>query len=430
MRSANDAGLRAFPAFRFVSGRQHLLLPFGVQVLALSVPFVIVPYLTRVLDARAFGEFAFCQAFAAVGAALVDFGFQISATRSLAEIRGDLAATHRRASGILTAKFLNVLCFIGLVAVFYPVYPAFFQSPKMLASAAGFAIFQGLNFYWFFAGMQRVLTASLFDLFARSLAGTGILLFVHSPSQAWIAVASFAVGNACVFVLALMLAWRTASGFALSWPEAKRSLAAGRHIFVQTVFGNIYVGATSFILGLFVSPYFVGTFSAAEKLIRAAQLPQLPIRLVAYPRVVVAVARSRDEGRRLILRLAGIVLPIMGLGSSILFLAAGPIVKLVLGSRLAPAADLLRLMAFVPLLSSATDFMSIFWLLSIGRDRTVTAIVIVGLVCQICAILGFSYFWPGWAGAAAVFLSQSIVLLLCLAALRREGLPVQSQTAV
>jgi polysaccharide transporter, PST family len=405
---------------RALSRRAELVLPFAVQVLALSVPFIIVPYLTRVLTAGAFGEFAFCQAFATIGAAIVDYGFQISATRSLAEIRGDRALAKRRASGILTAKILIALCFIAFAVALYPLYPLFFRAPEMIVSATCFAVFQGLNFYWFFAGLQRVLYASLLDFTARATAGVGILVFVHSPQQVWIAVACFAMGNAAVFVIALVSAWFTASGPKLSFSDAKASLLSGRHIFVQTVFGNIYVGATSFVLGLFVSPYFVGTFSAAEKLIRAAQLPQLPVRLVAYPRVVAAMTRSREAGRTMIVRLACMVLPVMALGSFILFVASGPIVRLVLGPKLAPAAELLRLMAFVPLLASATDFMSVFWLLSIGRDRTVTAIVIASLAGQILAIVVFSWLWPGWAGAAAVILSQSIALVLCLLALRRK----------
>lgn len=323
MSSATNGATPADTTSGLLSGRSGALLPFAVQVLALSVPFVIVPYLTRVLDARSFGEFAFCQAFATVGAAIVDYGFQISATRSLAETRDDPAITRRRSSGILTAKLLIASLYIVAVLAFLPVYPAFFRAPEMIASAIGLAVFQGLNFYWLFAGLQRVLLASLLDLGARFIGGLGILLLVRSPQQAWVAVACFAVGSALAFVVAFFLALAH-TGFGFSSTEAKKSLLAGRHIFVQSVFGNIYVGATSFFLGLFVSPYFIGTFSAAEKLVRAAQLPLLPFRLVAYPRVVAAISQSREAGRALILRLASIVLPAMALGSLIFSLPPDP----------------------------------------------------------------------------------------------------------
>jgi PST family polysaccharide transporter len=399
-----------------------LLAPFAVQVLALSMPFVVIPYLTRTLGARAFGEFAFCQAFAAIGTAIVDYGFQISATRSLTEVRGDRTAIGRRASGVLTAKALIASLYTFAALALLPIYPAFFRTPEVMASAIALALFQGLNFYWFFAGLQRVLFASLLDLLARASAALGIVLFVHEPSQAWLAVALFAAGSAASFSLSMILAWPMASGFMFSWVDAKRSLAAGRHIFVQSVFGNIYVGATSFVLGLFVSPYYVGVFSGAEKLIRAAQLPLLPIRLVFYPGMVAAIGRSREAGRARVLRLAGVVLPVMALGSVILFAAAEPIVKIALGAKLAGAAELLRMMAFVPLLSSATDFISVFWLLSNGRDRAVTHIVVGGLASQVLVIVAGAHFWPGWAGAAAVTSSQAIALLMCLWALGRRPL--------
>ncbi len=415
----SSAGVAMVP--RWIRRRGHFLWPLAVQVCALAIPFVIIPYLTRVLSAASFGVFAFSQAFAVIGTAIVDYGFQISATRGLAEIRSDQPAVHKRASGVLTAKLSIAVLYVAGMFALWPLFPAFFRSPQLVVAAMAFAAFQGLNFYWFFAGLQRVLTASLLDLLARGLGALGILIFVHRANDTLAAVASLAAGGAVAFAVSLLIAWPKASGFSWSFAEARKSVAGGRHIFVQGLFGNIYVGATSFVLGLFVSPYFVGIFSAAEKLVRAAQLPLLPIRLVFYPKVLAAIGKSREQGRAQLLRLAGFVLPVMALGSCVLFVAAAPIVRLVLGAKLAAAADLLRLMAFVPLLSSATDFISVFWLLSNGRDRIVTAIVVAGLASQILAITILSLVWPRWAGAGAVALSQGIVLLLCLWALQRDA---------
>jgi polysaccharide transporter, PST family len=406
------------PLARWMSGRGHFLWPLTVQVCALAIPFLIIPYLARVLSASSFGAFAFCQAFAVIGTAIVDYGFQISATRDLAEAGGDGRAVRARASGVLTAKATVAVFYALGVLALWPIFPAFFRSPAMVTAATAAAIFQGLNFYWFFAGLQRVLIASLLDLLARSLGAIGILIFVHHSNDALAAVASLAIGNAIAFVASLSIAWRRSRGFSLSFVEAKRSMAAGRHIFVQGLFGNIYVGATSFVLGLFVSPYYVGVFSAAEKLVRAAQLPQLPIRLVFYPKILAAIGRSPEAGKAQLLRLAGFVLPVMAFGSFILFVAAEPIVRLALGANLAPAANLLRLMAIVPLLASATDFISVFWLLANGRDRMVTWIVVGGLASQTLTIIVFAVLWPGWAGATAIVLSQATALAMCVLTLK------------
>lgn len=403
------------------AGRGEFIWPFAVQVLALAMPFVIIPYLTRTLGAFGFGQFAFCQAFATVGAAVVDYGFQISATRALAQSRDDIAAVTWRSSGVLAAKLLIACLFLAASLAFLPLYPGFFRSPAMIGGAMAFALFQGLNFYWLFAGLQRVLFASMLDLGARFSAVLGILLLVHHPDQTWVAIWCFAGGNAAAFLCACVIARRQLPGLGLSFAAARAALHEGRHIFVQNVFGNIYVGATSFILGLFVSPYFVGVFSGAEKLVRAAQLPLIPMRLAAYPRVLSRIHESREEGAKLVRQLALLVLPVMGAGSLILFFAAEPIVRLLLGPKLQDAAILLRVMAFLPFLSAASDLISTFWLLPTGRDRAVTGIVVASLAGQIGLIALLAQLVPRWAGAAGTTGAQLIALTLCLVCLGLGG---------
>jgi polysaccharide transporter, PST family len=147
--------------------------------------------------------------------------------------------------------------------------------------------------------------------------------------------------------------------------------------------------------------------------VRVAQLPMMPFRLTAYPRVLARLNESRQAGKELVLRLAAVLLPAMAIGSLVLFLGSDFIVRLILGPQMMPAAHLLRLMALLPLLSAASDILSIFWLLPNGRDRVVTAIVVTGLVAQIGTIALLAVSRPATAGAIAVTAAQLIAFLLC-----------------
>lgn len=68
------------------------------------LPLVTFPYLVRVLGPSNFGVLAFSFAVVAYGVLLADYGFNLSASKRIAEIRGDRRMLSKTFWSVLTAK--------------------------------------------------------------------------------------------------------------------------------------------------------------------------------------------------------------------------------------------------------------------------------------------------------------------------------------
>src|SRR5436190_22390445 len=71
---------------------QNAAALYGVQVARKVLPLVIVPYLARILEPSGWGVMAFTQSLAEFVVLVIEFGFNLSATREIARNRHSTAA--------------------------------------------------------------------------------------------------------------------------------------------------------------------------------------------------------------------------------------------------------------------------------------------------------------------------------------------------
>src|ERR1700761_3682661 len=80
-----------------------------VQVSTYVAPFLVVPYLSRILSTEHFGLVAYANAFNQYFMTLVDYGFNLTATRRIAIHRDDPAKISQIYSSVIAAKALLTL---------------------------------------------------------------------------------------------------------------------------------------------------------------------------------------------------------------------------------------------------------------------------------------------------------------------------------
>lgn len=100
---------------------------FVLQGLNLLVPLFVWPYLMRTVGAEQFGVFGFAHALADYACLIVDFGFNLSATKRVVLARENKAELNRIFSATMCAKIILLFIAFCLYAsvLFIPRYQAY-----------------------------------------------------------------------------------------------------------------------------------------------------------------------------------------------------------------------------------------------------------------------------------------------------------------
>src|SRR5271156_4405241 len=92
----------------------NVIALYGVQACTYALPLLTFPYLARVLGPSGWGVVVFAQAIGMVIASVVEYGFDISASRETSRQRDEPQRLSALISGVLGAKvLLAMVCIAG-----------------------------------------------------------------------------------------------------------------------------------------------------------------------------------------------------------------------------------------------------------------------------------------------------------------------------
>ena len=413
---------------------QNAAALYGVQIVRKVLPLIIVPYLARTLGAAGWGVVAFTLSMAELMVLLIEFGFNLSATREVARARDSGEECGAIMSGVLGAQVLlatvGVLCAI-VASRFIPLLR---DQPKLLASGLFYAVAQGFIPLWFFQGLERMRLAAAIEASGRIAGLVCIFLFVRSPQDAWLALLLQGAAPAFTTLAGLTMAYRQSPWGMPSWWMVRDALRRGWTLFVFRSGEILYGAGSAFILGLFAAPAQVGYFASAEKISRAIFGLLNPIRDALYPRLAHVAHRSPEEAAPL--ARAGMALMISGglvLGGSV-FLLAPFLINLLVGADFGPAVIVLRILSLLPPLLAITHSVGLQWLLPLGRDAAVNRVVLTtgafNLVLAVLLAPHFAHEGMAWAVVCSEALACASLVILTVRSMSRLR-PVRfSQPAV
>lgn len=358
-----------------------------------------------------YGILAFSQSFAQYFTILTDYGFNYSATCSIAKHRDNRELLSRHFCSVFLIKLMLMCVGAGILVVVLATVPRF-QNNARFFFVAYLAVMGNVFFpAWFYQGMERMRYISVVIGVSKLLAAVALFVFVHHPQDALLALLIQSLGVLVGGVLGLLLAIYRFD-LRLQWPtlpECQAALREGWHLFVSTAAVSMYTNTNVFMVGLIAGNAEAGYFSAAEKLIRAMQGVIAPISQAVFPHVSSLAAQSKVRA----LRFARNTLLWMGgltLVPSVLLLAFAPWVALVcFGNGGAASVPILRWIALLPFIIAISNVLGVQSMVPLGLDRQFSRILVVAGLFNILLA------WPlivrfGAEGAGAAVLCTEILV--------------------
>lgn len=410
---------------RLLANNIVLVLQAGVSSL---IPMVLLPHIIQGIGLAAYGELAVALACASYATIVVQYAFQLTGPKRLAELEGE--ARSRFVALVFRSKLFLLACVTpllwGVVCVMPSEVPWFPRLVLMLSFPVGMAFHAGWflqasgRFGWVFAATALgTLCAVLLGLWGVQGRGEGSLLW-----------ASIALGlNAVIAGVGTFVA-------SLRWLGAEPLKAGLKQVLAHLrQDAPLFVSQLTLAAYMFSGPIFVrylsgqeeaGAYSMIERLANPLIAVCLLTHTAAYPQLVDLYGRQRAAFWRMLrfvmvayLGLAGVMIAAILMGKSLLlaylFKGALPVgIDALLGWALA----LLAVSIVPPLFTS--------YLTLSGRQREIFPLTLKMLVVVMLVGLPGICFFGAWAWMATLVLSQVVVLLYALKAWRDEKNPLVS----
>lgn len=361
----------------------NIVTLYVVQGLAYALPLVTVPYLTRTLGAETWGKTAFLQSFSWYFTLAVEFGFMFSATRQVAQNKGDRTRCGTLLGTVTLAKVLLALGAAVAGSVLFWSIPRFYEMGTLYWCALLLGCGQGFSFLWFFLGLEQPRMASLVEILCKALAAVAIFSLVHSQHDAWKYLFLQAAALFAAAALQLMLAYRIVPYVRPGFVAALREIRAASKIVVFRAAETIYTTGNPFLLGMLADPRQVAYFAGAERICRGFFVGMMdPMHRSMYPLLAAKMSESRDAASqflRVILISSGLVAA--GL-AAVAYLAGGWIVHVILGTQFEGSVSILRILAPLPILITLKWVFGIHWMLACGKDGLLNRLIVIAAVAH------------------------------------------------
>jgi len=355
---------------------QNLLALYGVQFTNYLLPLLMLLYLARVLGPEAWGAVAIVQSFAQYLSLLVEYGFNLSATREVARNRTDQTTLAKLLAGVSGAKLILALLAIIFAFLLSLWVDNLGRDPLLLWSGVFWAVASAFSPIWFFQGLERLRLVAGLEVGTKLVSLILIFVLVREPSDAWKVLFLQGLSSALTSGLAFFWAYREVGLRWVGWTAVLGALRSGWSLFFFRAAVSLYTVGNVFILGLFVAPHLVAYYAGAERLTKAFLGMLEPLNRTFFPRLSHLARHSiRDAAW-----LASKVTLVMGsgglMGACLVALLAPWIVGLLLGTDYEPAVPLMRILVVLLPMIALSNALGIQWMLALGLDRTFNIVIL------------------------------------------------------
>ncbi|BAM69558.1 polysaccharide biosynthesis protein [Methanothermobacter sp. CaT2] len=389
-----------------------------LQVLVYIIPFITLPYLTRVLGVYNYGLVNFAIAFNTYFIIITDYGFNLSAVREISVNREDPHRVSEIFSSVMLIKgILATLSFCLLLLVILNI-PRFSVNWQVYIFAFGLVIGNVIFPTWFYQGMERMKYITVLNVLTNLIFLAAIFIFIRRPSDYLYVPLLQSMGTLTAGVISQWII-RARFNVRFHLPPLRTVYETFRdstQFFLSRVSVSIYTSSNSFFLGLFAGNTAVGYYSAAEKLYTAAQGLYSPLMQVTYP--YMAKTRNRAFHRK-VLRYSLILNTIL-CGGIILF--APTIIGILFGPQYMPSVNVLRLLAVALMVVIPSILLGYPFLAVLGQQRYANGSVIIGSIVHLIMLLAVSAFMNIYIVACLVIITETIVLAIRVYGIKKHDL--------
>ena len=389
------------------------------QIVAIALPLVTTPYLSRVLGADGIGRYSFAQSIVSYFALVAALGTTLYGQRQVAKVKNDPVLRSQLFWELFIFRFVGVAlaCLVYCLSIMPNL-----GDPLLYAVAAIEILTVALDITWFYQGVESFGVIAAGTTLGRLIAMICVFCFVKTREDLVLYV--------CLYCASILL------GNLLCWLGLKRYLVRPRGVrlrvlvhllpalalFASQFAMQVYTVLDKTMIGLITGSDFEnGYYEQSQKLIKV--LIALVTSLGAVMASRVAVLWNSERKKEVYPLLYGSFRLIFALG---LPMAAGValilsrFVPLFYGGGFEPVIPIIFVLACMFPILGCSNVIGIQYLVPTGREKWLTLSVLCGAGVNVILNLFFIWQWQALGAAIASVVAELAVTAVQFFIVRKE----------
>lgn len=387
-----------------VSNFKSLIL---LQVANYILPLITIPYLIRVIGIEKFGLLAFVAALVLFFQNLIEYGFNLTATKDISCNRDNLDELNKIVNSVIQAKIILFLISFFILSIIVFSFEKFRINWFLYYFTFIIAFGELLFPLWFFQGIEKMQYIVKLTIIARVLYTVSIFLFINSVED-YIYVP---ILNSLSFILlGLMSIFILYKDFSIKFQlqpvqEIVSVLKNGWHIFLSKTAVYLYTSVNILLLGFFFNNQMVGYYSVVEKIINVLlRVPQV-INQTIYPYLSKLKNTKNSNFDKNITLFLFLIVFLMSMFASLVYLFSQEIVMIVSGETIIESIKLLNILALTLILIPLGGFFTQYFVM-INKSRLVTKVTLYTVLFNFIVFFPFIHFFDFYGIGYTIVFTQ------------------------
>lgn len=353
-----------------------------LNIAKLIFPFVTLPYLTRVLSTECYGIVAYVKAVMSYMQVIIDFGFMLSATKRIVEVKNNKEDIGKIVGTNIVAKVL--LAIVAGIILLILIFTIPILNKNVLYTLLSYVavVLTIFLFDFLFKGIEQMQIITIRFVLMKSISTLCTFLFVKDDADILLIPLLEVMGTLVAVVWVSIEVKKL--GIKIRFSRLEDSILSIKE---SAVYFMSNVATTSFnvfntiILGIVLPATEIAYWSVCMQIVNAIQALYIPVSDAIYPEMI----RSRDI--KIVKKVVKILGPVILIGSVAAFALAKVGLYIVGGNKYIDAYIAFR--ALIPVIIFGFFGVIYGWptLGAIGKTKETTKSTVIAACFQILVVI-------------------------------------------
>lgn len=368
-----------------------------LQIAGYVFPLITMPYLARVIGADGFGKIAFASAIVVWIQTISDWGFNLTATRDVAQNRNNKEKVSRIFSNVLWARcILTILSGIILLLVVLAV-PYLRKNADIIFVT--FLLIPGYILFpdWFFQAIERMKYTTIFNLLIKLIFTISVFIFIHKREDYLIQPLLTAIGYLLCGIGALYLIFKRWRYYLYKpqWTEILETVRSSTDVFINNLMPNLYNSFSVMLLGFFGGSTANGLYDGGNKFPTIFYNFQSVLSRAFYP----FLSRRPDKHSLYAKLNVGSAL----IGALLLIVVSPWVIKIMLGDEFENSVIVMQILSFSVVFLAMSYTYGTNYLIINHKEKPLRNLTFVSSIVGMCVSIPLVYYFS-YIGAAITVL--------------------------